>query len=367
MPTKQRSEPISGFQTDQERWVAIQNRSRSANGKFVYAVKTTGVYCRPTCSSRVPLRKNVRFFATGDEAERAGFRACKRCLPSETNSEVDSRKLIVQACKEIERLKGSPDLTALAAKLKIAPTRLQRLFRKQTGLSIKAYADALRGKRVSGLLRKGANIAQTIVDSDYNSAGRFYADSKRILGMSPTRYQAGGDGETIRFGIGESSLGAMLVAMTDKGICSILLGDDPGGLLEDLQDRFPKASFVGGDAEFEQYLATVIGFVEDPHLGWDLPLDIRGTAFQQRVWKALCKIPPGRTATYTEIARRIKSPQSVRAVATACAANPIAVAIPCHRVVRLDGSLSGYRWGVERKAELLQRESQLQRECLPKS
>lgn len=175
--------------------------------------------------------------------------------------------------------------------------------------------------------------------------------------MSPTRYQTGGDGETIRFGIGESSLGAILVAMTDKGICSILLGDDPGYLLEDLQDRFPKASLVGGDAEFEQYLATVIGFVEDPFLGLDLPLDIRGTVFQQRVWKALCKIPPGRTATYTEIARRIKSPQSVRAVATACAANPIAVAIPCHRVVRLDGSLSGYRWGIERKAELLQRES----------
>jgi len=231
------------------------------------------------------------------------------------------------------------------------------VFKATTGLSPRAYAAAMRARRVRGELRRAATVTQAIMDAGYNSGGRFYADSNELLGMTPRQYRAGGADIRIQFAIGTCSLGAILVARSRKGLCAILLGDDPEPLLRELQERFPKARLVGGDARFERQVAAVIRFVDAPKVGLKLPLDVRGTAFQQRVWQALRKIPVGATASYAQIARRIGAPRSMRAVAQACAANPLAVAIPCHRVVRSDGALSGYRWGVARKRALREREA----------
>ena len=240
----------------------------------------------------------------------------------------------------------------------LSVSHLHRIFKAVTGLTPKAYAAAHRARRVRAVLARSGTVTEAIYDAGYNSSGRFYEDSARVLGMTPTRYRAGGADTQIRFAIGECSLGAILVAASAQGVCAVLIGDDPDRLARDLQDRFPRAVLIGADADFERIVATVVGFVEAPALGLDLPLDIRGTAFQQRVWQALREIPAGQTASYAEIARRIGAPKAVRAVAGACAANPLAVAIPCHRVVRNDGRLSGYRWGVERKRALLDREAE---------
>ena len=232
-----------------------------------------------------------------------------------------------------------------------------RIFKQYTGLTPKQYATAHRINRVRHELATSATVTEAIYGAGFNSSGRFYANSSKVLGMTPTDFRAGGANSMIRFGVGECSLGSILVAVTEKGICAILLGDDPDALVRDLQNRFPKAKLVGGDSKIENWMAKVIGFVEAPKIGLDLPLDVRGTAFQQRVWQALTEIPPGRTVSYTEIANKLGSPKAVRAVAKACAANALAVAIPCHRVVRRDGDLSGYRWGVERKKALLNLEA----------
>ena len=233
----------------------------------------------------------------------------------------------------------------------------QRVFKSIVGLTPKAYARAHLAAKVREALPKGNSVTEAIYDAGYNSNGRFYAESSQMLGMKPKTFRAGGPGEVIRFAVAECSLGSILVASSEKGVCCILMGDDPDVLSRDLQDRFPKAQLIGSDAAYERVVAQVVGFVEAPKLGLNLPLDVRGTAFQQRVWNALCKIPAGGTSTYSQIADSIGSPKAVRAVAGACAANAIAVAIPCHRVVRTDGSLSGYRWGVERKRTLLEREA----------
>jgi AraC family transcriptional regulator of adaptative response/methylated-DNA-[protein]-cysteine methyltransferase len=232
-----------------------------------------------------------------------------------------------------------------------------RVFKAITGLTPRAYAAAHRAERVRRELGRSRTVTEAIFDAGFNSGGRFYATSDEVLGMTPTDYRAGGARAEIRFAVGECSLGSILVARSEKGVCAILLGDDPDQLARDLQDRFPRANLIGADAEFEKLVAKIVGFVEAPTVGLDLPLDVRGTAFQQRVWQALRKIPVGSTASYSDIAQRIGAPRSVRAVAQACAANAIALAIPCHRVVRHDGALSGYRWGVERKRALLEREA----------
>jgi AraC family transcriptional regulator of adaptative response/methylated-DNA-[protein]-cysteine methyltransferase len=233
-----------------------------------------------------------------------------------------------------------------------------RLFKAVTGLTPRSYAEAHRAKRVRSSLVTSRTITEAIYDAGYNSNSRFYEVSNELLGMTPSSYRSGGDCALIRFAVGECSLGSILVATSDRGICAILMGDDPDALARDLQDRFPHANLIGGDSQFEEFVAKVVGFVEAPSLGMDLPLDIRGTAFQQRVWRALQEIPTGSTATYSEVAARIGLPKSVRAVAQACSANPLAIAIPCHRVVRRDGALTGYRWGIERKRALLEREAQ---------
>jgi AraC family transcriptional regulator of adaptative response/methylated-DNA-[protein]-cysteine methyltransferase len=265
--------------------------------------------------------------------------------------------LVAEACRRIERAESAPSLGELARPSGMSPWHFHRVFKALTGLTPKAYADAHRAGRLREGLASGATITTAIHDAGFGSSSRFYERSNQRLGMQPKAWRSGGADARIRFAIGQCSLGAILVASSDKGVCAILLGDDPDALARDLQDRFPRAELVGGDHDYERVVATVVGFIEAPRLGLDLPLDVRGTAFQERVWRALREIPPGGKATYAEIARRIGEPRAVRAVAGACAANTLAVAIPCHRVVRSDGGLSGYRWGVERKRQLLESES----------
>ncbi|WP_413081173.1 bifunctional DNA-binding transcriptional regulator/O6-methylguanine-DNA methyltransferase Ada [Yersinia rochesterensis] len=340
------------------RWAAIVNRDKTADGQFVYAVKTTGVYCRPSCSSRQAKAENIEFFADNDAAELAGFRPCKRCRPTQLSQAQLHAEKISQACRLIEQAEIPLKLSELAAELNLSTFYFHRLFKSMTGLTPKAYATATRSARVRSQLAGEGSVTDAIFDAGYNSNGRFYEQSNQLLGMTPTRYRQGGRDVTLHFAVGESSLGAILMAKSELGICAILLGDSPALLVQQLQDKFPQAELIGGDAEFEQWFARVVGLVEAPKLGLDLPLDIRGTAFQQRVWQALREIPVGETASYADIAAKIGSPKAVRAVAGACAANMLAVAIPCHRVIRQDGALSGYRWGIERKKYLLEKERQ---------
>jgi AraC family transcriptional regulator of adaptative response/methylated-DNA-[protein]-cysteine methyltransferase len=347
------------FVTDQARWQAVVDRNRAADGAFFFAVRTTGVYCRPSCGARLPRRENVAFHATPVDAEAAGFRACLRCKPNLDRSEDAPAKAVARACRAIEEAEEPPTLEALAKIAGQSPWHFHRVFKAATGVTPKAYADAHRGKRVRDELKRADTVTEAIYSAGFNSNGRFYAASNGLIGMTPTGFREGGAGATIRFALGECSLGAILVAATDKGVSAITLGDDPQELVRAFQDDFPNAQLVGGDKDFERIVAAVVGFVEGAPSEFKLPLDVRGTAFQQRVWQALRDIPAGKTASYSEIAARIGAPASVRAVAGACAANKIAIAIPCHRVVRTDGSLSGYRWGVERKRALLQREAKV--------
>jgi AraC family transcriptional regulator, regulatory protein of adaptative response / methylated-DNA-[protein]-cysteine methyltransferase len=340
------------------RWRAVKARDRAFDGKFYYSVKSTGVYCRPSCAARAAKPENVAFHATCADAERAGFRPCKRCKPDQAGLREQQAAIVAEICRRIEAADEPPSLAELARQVGFSPYHFHRMFKAVTGVTPKAYASAHRAKRVRDeLARADTTVTAAIYDAGFNSNARFYATSNAMLGMRPKDYRAGGANAEIRFAIGECSLGAILVARSERGICAILLGDDPDALARELQDRFPRARLIGADAGFEALVAKVVGFVEAPGLGLDLPLDLQGTAFQQRVWQALREIPAGKTASYAEIAGRIGAPKAVRAVAQACAANTIAVAIPCHRVVRNDGAVSGYRWGVERKSALLQREA----------
>jgi AraC family transcriptional regulator of adaptative response/methylated-DNA-[protein]-cysteine methyltransferase len=338
------------------RWAAVVARDRAADGNF-YSVKTTGVYCRPSCPSRPAKPENVAFHATGAAAEQAGFRPCKRCKPDQPALAAQHAAIVAKMCRRIASAAALLSLNALAKEAGMSPHHFHRVFKATTGVTPRAYAAAERAQRVRAELTRSETVTEAIFDSGFNTGGRFYAASDALLGMTPTDYRAGGARAQIRFAVGECSLGSILVAKSAKGVCAILLGDDPDKLARDLQDRFARAQLIGGDRDFEKLVAQIVGFVEAPRAGLDLPLDVRGTAFQQRVWQALRKIPVGSTASYAEIARRIGAPKSVRAVAQACAANAIAVAIPCHRVVRTDGALSGYRWGVDRKRALLAREA----------
>lgn len=341
------------------RWAAIVARDGRADGQFVYSVRTTGVYCRPSCAARRPRPENVRFHPDAAAAARAGFRPCRRCRP-DANDGDRSRLLIAQLCRAMDAgAAATVGESARHAGLGIAA--LRRRFRAATGLTPKAYAIAARARRLRDDILRAPRVTDAIHAAGFASGGHFDAQSAAMLGMTAGRYRAGGAGTTIRFAIGTCSLGSILVAMTARGVCAILLGDDPDALLRDLQDRFARATLLGGDADFDTRMAAVIAFVDRPDASFDLPLDLRGTVFQHRVWQALRTIPPGVTITYAALAKRIGAPTAVRAVARACAANPLAVAIPCHRVVRSDGTLSGYRWGIERKRELLAREARAER------
>ena len=345
-------------ETEEERWAAVQARDAGADGQFVYAVRTTGVYCQPSSTARLPKRENVVFFATATAAEAAGYRASRRARGDAGSAAAGRAALVARACRLIESSETPPSLDELALEMGMSPFHFHRLFKAETGLTPKAYGSAYRARKLREELSSAdTSITTAIYDSGFNSNSRFYEASEQLLGMRARDYRAGGSGATIRFAVGQCALGAILVAQSQRGICAILLGDDPDRLVRDLQDQFPKAELIGSDGQFEQLIAQVVGFIEAPAMGLHLPLDVQGTAFQERVWRALREIPPGTTASYTDIAVRIGAPKAVRAVAKACATNHIAVAIPCHRVVRRDGDLAGYRWGVERKRELLRREA----------
>ena len=349
---------LSDFQTEEARWCAVQERNPEADGHFVYAVRTTGVYCRPSASSKLPKRENVEFFDSPVAAQAAGYRASRRFMGDQSIRAAERAELVLQACRLIEGSDVPPCLDDLAASAKMSSFHFHRVFRAETGLTPRAYAQACRARKLREELNvPNASVTNAIYSAGFNSNSRFYETSRQLLGMKASDYRAGGMGAVIRFAVAQCSLGAILVAQSQRGICAISLGDDPDVLVCDFQAQFSRAELIGADVDFEILVAHVIGFVESPSIGLELPLDIRGTAFQERVWLALSKIPPGVTASYTEIAERIGAPAAVRAVAQACAANRLAVAIPCHRVVRRNGDLSGYRWGVDRKRELLRREA----------
>jgi AraC family transcriptional regulator, regulatory protein of adaptative response / methylated-DNA-[protein]-cysteine methyltransferase len=339
------------------RWARIVARDKTADGYLWYSVSTTGVYCRPSCPSRTANPENVQLHDTLQSAKATGFRPCKRCNPDGPSVEAENAALVTKACRIIEESEEEPSLKVLAGAVGRSPSYFHRMFRAATGVTPKDYAAAHRAAKVREGLASGGSVTEAIYDAGFNSSGRFYEKSTDMLGMTPSQYRAGGANEEIKFAVGQTSLGAILVASSKKGVAAILLGDDPHNLIRNLQDRFPRAHLVGADHDYEALVARVVGFVEAPRIGLDLPLDIRGTAFQQRVWQALQEIPVGATVSYAEIAQRIGAPRAVRAVAGACAANNLAVVIPCHRVVRNDGSLSGYAWGLERKRVLLDRET----------
>ena len=356
MPRTTQPAPDSVLDT---RWAAVVARDPEADGRFVFAVRTTGIYCRPSCKSRQAKRENVAFFDSPEQAEQAGFRACKRCRPKDASQASPHAALIANLCRLIEQAETEPTLEELATHAGFSPYHLHRLFKAATGVTPKQYALAHRSARVRQRLPQTDSVTEALHEAGY-SATSFYTQANQVLGMTPRQFRNGGHGTAIHYAIGNSTLGLVLIASSQRGICAILMGDesDEGkALIEDLCQRFPNAAIKEADAGFADTVKAVVRFVETPKAGLDLPLDIRGTAFQQRVWQALRAIPPGETASYTDIAARIGSPKAVRAVASACAANPLAVAVPCHRILRNDGGLSGYRWGIERKKVLLEREA----------
>ncbi len=359
------SAPTPDVSRDDLRWQAVQCRDAAADGHFVYGVRTTGVYCRPSCPSRPARREHVSFHADAAAAERAGFRACKRCRPQGTSPAEQQVARVLAACRQIEASDTPPRLDDLATAAGLSRFHFHRVFREVTGVTPAAYARAKRSDRARAALAGAGTVTAAMFDAGFGSSGRFYAQTGEMLGMTPTRYRQGGAAEVIRFALGRCTLGQVLVAATGKGVCALLLGDDPEQLLRDVQDRFPNAELVGGDAGFEQLVAQAVAVVDHPaqaERAAGLPLDVRGTAFQRQVWQALRDIPAGTTVSYAELAARLGRASATRAVAGACAANAIAVAIPCHRVVRSDGALSGYRWGVERKRALLAAETAAHRE-----
>jgi AraC family transcriptional regulator of adaptative response/methylated-DNA-[protein]-cysteine methyltransferase len=345
------------FQTDEQRWQAVVTREPQADGLFVYGVVTTGVYCRPACASRLPNRENVRFFATWREAEEAGLRACRRCNPQSAARPVPYAEAIAEACRTIASAEASPSLARLASTAGLSPSHFGRLFKRQVGVTPKRYAAELRMQRVRQALHDGQPVTDAIYRAGYGSSSRFYEDVDAKLGMSPSRYRQAGLGVRIRFAVRPCPLGFVLVATTDRGICAILLGDDPQTLEHELRAGFAQAELDDGDVELAAHVAQVLRYLDTPQEGLELPLDIQGTAFQRRVWQALRTLPVGATATYGELAAQIGQPQAARAVARVCATNPVALAIPCHRVIRRDGGLGGFRWGLERKRRLLERET----------
>ncbi|WPN49730.1 MULTISPECIES: bifunctional DNA-binding transcriptional regulator/O6-methylguanine-DNA methyltransferase Ada [unclassified Pseudomonas] len=350
------SNPINA-ETD-PRWAAVVARDPKADGQFVYAVKTTGIYCNPSSLARLPKPQNVEFFDTAEQAQAAGYRPSKRATKDQSDVAAQHAATVAAACRHIENAPTLPALSELADAAGLSSFHFHRVFKAVTGLTPKGYATAHRSRRVREQLAHGSSVTDALYEAGFNSNSRFYEAADQLLGMKPGDYRAAGQNNDIRFAVGQCSLGAILVAQSERGVCAILLGDDPHQLVCDLQDKFRRANLIGADHEFEQLIARVVGYIEAPAMGLDLPLDVRGTVFQERVWQALREIPVGSTASYADIAQRIGSPKAVRAVAQACGANSLAVAIPCHRVVRSDGNLSGYRWGVERKRLLLERESQ---------
>jgi AraC family transcriptional regulator, regulatory protein of adaptative response / methylated-DNA-[protein]-cysteine methyltransferase len=340
------------------RWQALRLRDRAADGSFFYSVKTTGVYCRPSCGARTPRPENVAFHASSEAAERAGFRPCLRCKPNQAPAAERSAALVAAMCRRLEQSDTAPTLEALARAVGLSPFHAHRLFKSATGVTPRGYYAAQRGERVRDELKRPGSVTQALYGAGYGSSGRFYAEAGARLGMSPSRFKNGGKTERISYAIGNCSLGVILVAGTTRGICAISLGKGPALLVRELRQQFPQAELVVGDTRFQTLVRRAVALVEEPSQSQRLPLDIRGTAFQERVWRALQGVPAGQRVTYRELAAQLGEPRAVRAVANACARNRLAVAVPCHRVVRTDGTLGGYRWGVRRKRKLLAREEE---------
>jgi AraC family transcriptional regulator of adaptative response/methylated-DNA-[protein]-cysteine methyltransferase len=353
--------PSTRVPVDESRWQAVMTRDRHSDGRFFYSVSTTGVFCRPSCPSRRPRREHVRFHGSAADAMRAGHRPCLRCKPTGESLAQTHVALVTKACALLDSTATTVPLATLAARAELSPYHFHRLFKRVTGVTPREFAAARRRARLAGALRTQPRITDAIYDAGFSSAGHFYAKAGAALGMTPGQYRSGGEHMDIRYAVSRCSLGHLLVAQTTRGVCAILIGDDAGTLVRDLEARFPRAHLVMGRRALEASLEAVVAHLDAPDTAFDLPLDVRGTAFQQRVWRALRDITPGTTSTYSAIARALGHPTAARAVAAACAANPLAVAVPCHRVVRGDGSLAGYRWGVDRKQELLRREASRQR------
>ncbi len=346
-----------GNMEDDPRWHAVLARDLQADGRFFYSVDTTGIYCRPTCAARRPKAAHVAFHRTAADAERAGFRPCKRCKPDQPAADKRHAALVAKICRLLDTDEPEPSLADLAGQAGMSLSHhLHRIFKAAAGVTPKAYAAARRDVRLRSGLEQGLGVSKAIYAAVYSSTSRFYEKSDQLLGMTPKKYGSGGTGAVISFAVRDCSLGAILVAASERGVCAVFLGDDPEELVRELQDRFPRADFSDGDADFQSLVGMVVDEVENHEREQDVPLDLRGTLFQQKVWRALQEIPAGVTTTYSEIAKRIGSPRAVRAVASACAANKLAVVIPCHRVVRKDGGMGGYRWGLERKRRLLAKE-----------
>ncbi len=349
----------SPITTDDQRWDAVVGRVVQDQPDFLYAVKTTGVFCRPSCPSRPPNRENVVFFEDVEAAERAGYRACKRCKPNEATPRPVGLDAVVRACQWIDRAGRPPSLRELAWVVGLSPYHLHRLFKRTVGVTPKAYADSVRVRRFREGLARDGTVTGAIHGSGYGSSGRCYEAVGDTLGMTPTEFRNGGAGRSIRFAVAECRLGWVLVAATDRGVCLIEFADEPNPLRAGLSTRFPNANIEENDAPFRGWVVEVVRGIEAPALGFAaIPLDIQGTAFQRQVWEALRAIPLGQTATYTEVAQRIGKPNAVRAVASACASNTLGVVIPCHRVIREGGGLGGYRWGLDRKQKLLDIEAE---------
>jgi AraC family transcriptional regulator of adaptative response/methylated-DNA-[protein]-cysteine methyltransferase len=338
--------------SDEHLWETVLTRR---TGDFLYAVTTMGVYCRPGCPSPPPLRKNTRFFRSVTEAESGGFRACKRCDPKGERAAI-AQAVVRDACAFMEASEAIPSLQSLAARSGYSRFHFLRMFRDHTGVTPRSYAEGVRARRLSASLAEGTRVADAVVDAGFGSESRVYEKTGELLGMTPGAARRGGQGETIRTAFADCPFGRLLVGATDKGVCFIGFAEPDEALLGDLRQRFPRAAIMSDDAALAETVRAVVAFLEEPKQALDLPLDLRGTAFQQRVWRTLCQIPVGETRTYAQLAEMVGNPAAVRAVARSCAVNPVSLAVPCHRVIGSDGGLTGYRWGVPRKRALLEKE-----------
>jgi len=348
---------VAFYETDEKRWGAVQARDVLADLEFFYGVITTGVYCYPSCPSRHALRINTRFFDSRQEALCKGFRSCKRCLSDQVPLAERQQRLVELACRKIETSTEAVAIELLAENLQISRFYLHKLFKRFLGVSPKQYAKAVRGRQMEAALSDSLSVTDALYDAGYNSASAYYSSGAERLGLRASRVRKGGQGMHIRYAFGKTRFGKILVASTDRGICSVLFGETEPALIADVESRFPNAEIARDEETLASTVSEVVLQVEHPSTESTLPMDIQGTAFQEKVWSALQNIKPGTTATYSQIAKQIDKPKAARAVATACAANPVAGLVPCHRVVRASGELSGYRWGVERKRQLIDNES----------
>lgn len=345
----------TGLHSEDHRWALVQSRNQQADGEFVYAVKSTGIFCRPSCPSRRPRREMVEFYDNPSVAQQAGYRACMRCAPSERNSQLAK---IEAACRFIERnLDATLNLGQIAGHVGLSPFHFQRLFKKRLGISPRQYQKAQRSGKFKKALHQEARITDAIYEAGYGSSSRAYEAGSDQLGMTPTAFRRNGQGLKISYTIIASHMGKLLIASTERGLCSVKFGENERALLHELTNDFHAATLERNDSELKPAVASVKSLLAGMSIDGNIPLDIQGTAFQQRVWNALRKIPLGQTRSYAEVAQSIGNPKAVRAVANACASNPVALVVPCHRVIQSNGKLAGYRWGVERKAALLRKES----------